>query len=318
MPAELSYNKNGEAEMFSGQGIVPWHKEGTIVEGLLTAEEAIKAAHLDWTVEKTPLYVQPLKKVAGWEAIRRTDDGRVLGVAKGQYTVIQNCRSFDFFDSIIGKGQAVYDTAGALRDGAIVWVMARLPAKMFIGNDAYEKQVLLCTSHNGTLPLSVQIVTTRVVCANTLSVALHGASNIYKIRHFEKFEDKLQQAQEALQLAEAYYDNLKGLLEVLQSKPMDTKEMQNFTAQLFPAKEEKQDDGSISIPTRTRNVREAVETLFVRGQGNQGRTRYDALNAVTEWVDHSRIVKGKSTRFESSLLGSGVAVKAKALNLLVE
>lgn len=317
MPAELSYNQDGKAEMFSAEGIVPWHKEGTIVQGKATAEEAIALANLNWTVSKTPLYVQnPLRKVTGFHGITRDDDKRVLGVVKDLYTIVQNERAFDFFDSIVGEGQAVYETAGALRDGAVIWIQATLAGSLFIGSDEYQKRVLLVTSHNGTYGLMVMITPVRVVCMNTLSAALSNASNVYKVRHCPNLETKIAEAQKALKLASAYYDNLKGVLESLQKTPMNKPEMEVFTSQLFPAKEEKQDDGTIAIPTRTANIRDKVVTLFERGQGNIGKSRYDALNAVTEYVDHQRLVKGKATRLESSLLGSGTAVKARALELL--
>lgn len=318
MAHKLTVN-NGKAEMFSGQNIVPWHGLGTIVEGLLTSREAIKAASLDWEVEKRPVTTDYIKDgikepqdVEGFHAVCRKDNQLALSVVKSRYELIQNSEAFDFFDEVVGKGQAFYDTAGSLDDGRIVWIMAKLPGTLFIKNDPSditEKNVLLVTSHDGSKALSAQIVATRVVCANTLSIALKGAKNQIKIRHTKSYKDKLEEAQKTLELANGYFDSLQELMDKLSNVDMSKDQMKEFTRQLIPAEES-------DVPTRTLNTREAIETLFVNGRGNKGKTRWDGLNAVTEYVDHSRTTRNGTTRFEAGLLGSGVALKQKAFDLL--
>lgn len=330
MPANLSINENGEAEMFSGQGIVPWHKLGTIVEGLLTSREAIDAAKLNWLVESRPAKVDKYNpqgevvgqiEVPGHNVITRCDNQVPLGIVKERYHIIQNEDAFDFFDGVVSEGKACFDTAGALHGGKLIWIMAKLPGTLFIKDnpsDITEKNVLLVKSHDSSYSLMMQIVPNRVVCSNTLSVALNGATNQIKIRHTKNFKKKMEKAKEALQLCDAYYDNLQALMNHLASVPMDNKEMANFTEKLFPANEE-----SERQPTRTIKIREQVQHLFVHGNGNHGRNRWDALNAVTEYTDNKRATRGAKTqdqiiaqRFESSVLGNALAIKERAVKLL--
>lgn len=329
MSANVTVNDEGQAEMFSGQNIVPWHGLGTVVDGLLTSEDALEAAHLDWEVEKRPLSYPMddkgevrMEEISDFKAIVRKDNDVHLGIVKGRYNIIQNAEAFNFFDEVIGLDEAVFDTAGSLHGGKIIWLMAKLSGNLFIDSnpeDITEKNVLLVKSHDSTHSLTMQIVPTRVVCSNTLSVALKNCSNQIKVRHTKNYEKKIELAKETLGLANAYYDNLQGLMNELADTEMSSKEMNVFTERLFPAEEKEGKE-----PTRTIGIREKVQELFVVGKGNKGETRWDAINAVTEYVDFHRGTRSSdknankaAARFESGLLGSGVAIKQRAMNLLL-
>lgn len=309
---------NGVAEMFSGSNITPWHKLGRVVAGLLTAKQAIEAAGLQWEVEKKPVIVEG-KTVEEYKAIVRKDTLNTLSIVGNRYFPIQNSEAFEFFDEVIGEGQAVYDTAGSLAGGKRVWIMAKLKGSLFLDNrpdDKIDKNVLLCTSHDGSSGLWLQIVSTRVVCQNTLSVALSGATNQIKIRHTKNYEQKKSVAMETLGLCNAYFDNLQAVINELDKQAMSKGEMVSFAEKLIPdAKEDK-------TTTRANNIRAEIVDLFSHGRGNLGKTRFDALNAVTEYVDHSRATKSKTegmedeNRFSSSMFGSGAKLKAQAYSLL--
>lgn len=308
---------NGKAEMFSGQNIVPWHKLGKVVPGLLTAVEAIKAASLDWQVKLENLKHEG--QDTDYHKVIRTDKNKLLSIVGSRYVPIQNEDSFNFFDEVVGSGQAVYDTAGSLNEGKKVWIMAKLKGQLFIDsrpNDKIDKNVLLVTSHDGSSSLSMQIVGTRVVCANTLSVALGEATNKINIRHTKNYQDKKDTAMRALKLCNAYFADLQGVLNVLNSQEMSLDGMNSFAEKLVPMPATKTEDS-----TRTLNIRNEIVTLFSRGKGNLGKTRWDALNAVTEYVDHTRSTRTKGQeenegRFTSSMLGSGANLKDKAFQLL--
>lgn len=309
----ITVNEEGQAEMFSADE-VPWHRLGTVVEGKATSQEAIEYAHLDWQVAKEKMsLISTGEKIGEFDAIVRQDNKKVLGVARGRYELIQNTEAFDFFDSVVGEKQAYYETAGSLHEGRVIWIMAKLPGQMFIDSnpeDKIEKNILLVTSHNLTFSLMMQICATRVVCWNTLTAALNeDTPNRIKIRHTKSYKKKVEEAQKALNLAAAYFGDLQGLINLLAKTPMDVKEMQGFSEKLFPSKEEE-------ASTRITNIRESLTDLFANGKGNLGRSRWDALNAVTEFIDHHRSFREGSTRFESGLLGSGAILKQKAVNLL--
>lgn len=318
MAHELSI-QDGRAEMFSGRNITPWHRLGTVVEGLLTSGEALEAAHLNWRVIGNPVLAEvggQAVAVPGYQAITREDSGGVLSIMKSSYHPIQNAEAFEFFDAVVGEGQAVYDTAGALHGGRRVWIMARIPGTVFIdGDDKLERNILLYTSHDGSSTLKMQQVMTRVVCQNTLSVALRQATNTVSILHRGNYKQRVQEAQRALKVVHGYFDDLTSLIQQFSTQPMTPHDMRDFTEKLLPI------DAGEKSP-RTEKARGEIVSLFREGTGNHGRTRWDALNAVTEWVDHRRTYGrtqqgvADETRFASTLFGSGADLKASAVALL--
>ena len=330
MAHELSINTNGEAEMFSGNGITPWHKLGTVVEGMLTAKEAITAAKLNWDVVKTPVFSQNPNsavhdQIPGYFATVRQDSGAALGVVRGKYHIIQNSEAFEFFDHVIGEGKAVYDTAGALFGGKRIWIMAKLKGHLFVDSDPSditERYVLLTKGHDGTNALTVQSVATRVVCNNTLQVAIKGAKNQFTVRHAGNYKEKIEAAQKALQLVDAYYNDLQGLINVMTKQKVGVKYVTSFMKKLVPAGKD-ENGGDVETSTRTANIRNVITGLFEKGKGNHGETRYDLLNAVTEYVDHHRLVRGGTEdskpdrRFDSVMFGTGYDLKQRAVDLLV-
>jgi phage/plasmid-like protein (TIGR03299 family) len=310
----MSHGITENDTMVSGRNVVPWHSLGTVVKGTMTAEECIKLGGLDWPVE-----IEEIKDVRGNViperfAVTRKDKDLVLEIVGNRYHPIQNRESFGFFDEVIGKNQAFYETAGSLWEGRKVWIMASLPGNLFVNSnpdDKSEKWVLLHTSHDGSASLTLQLVAVRVVCQNTLSAALSSRTNVIKIRHTENAKKRVCDAQKVLELASAYFDDLQGLMNKLSEVPMNKDEMVKFTEQLLPAKDE-----AAAAPTRLLNTRQAIVGLFDRGAGNAGKSRWDALNAVTDFVDHERGLRGETSRFESAILGSGANLKQRAVDLL--
>lgn len=306
---------NGTAEMFSGMGIVPWHGLGTVVSGLLTAKEAIQAAHLDWEVKSEPVFFGDGSQLPDYQGLRRADNGAALSVMKKRYEIIQNLECFNFFDRIVGEGKASYETAGALRGGKQVWIMAKYDGELTINKDKHQQWILLVTSHDGSFSLSMQWTTVRVVCNNTFSLAIRQArkakANAIKLRHTKNWEEGASEAKRTLGLTEDYFANLQTALAGMNDRLLTKEEMAEFTRLLVPTKDEKE------IPTRTANIRGEINRLFEKGDGNVGKSRWDAFNAVTDYADHFQTLRGdNSTRLESSLLGSGAEMKQKAYDML--
>lgn len=318
--------------MVSGRNVVPWHGIGAVVKGLMTAEECIKLAEMDWAVEVEEIFDKRGKLIPERFAVtRRARAGKndragnpeqdtVLEVVGNRYHPIQNSESFNFFDEVIGQKQANYETAGTLGGGKKVWIMATLPGKLFIQSnpaDEAEKWVLLHTSHDGSASLTLQLVAVRVVCQNTLSAALASRSNVVKIRHTENYKLRVRDAQKTLELASAYFDDLQGLMNKLAQASMSKDEMVKFTEVLLPTPT-KAELATPAASTRLINTRSNIVALFDRGAGNQGKSRWDALSAVTDFVDHERTTRGDTSRMESSVLetGSGSRLKQRAVDLL--
>ena len=185
---------NGEASMFYVDR-PPWHGLGRRLAEPATAEEAIQGAKLDWEVAKVPLYAAGNARmfpVDGKFGIVRkdkwdSDDCKVLGVVSQQYTPLQNREAFTFFDPIVGDGAAIcYHTAGVLGDGQRIWILAKLPDSITVRNgDISDKFLLLTNSHDGESAVQMKFTPIRVVCQNTLMMAL-GEGRTIRITHEER------------------------------------------------------------------------------------------------------------------------------------
>lgn len=315
-----------EVETMFYAGEVPWHGLGEKVEKEITAAAAIRFAGLDWNLEKQPLFLKgknmvdniPVigNSVPNAFAVVRPVDSRVLGVVSGAYEIIQNRECFDFMDSVIGDGQAVYHTAGSLFNGSIIFMTVKLPTDAQVGPDKIEKYLLLSSSHDGSQSLSIRWTPVRVVCANTLSAAFGDFSGEVKIRHCRNYRDKVAQARKVLELTEHYYGQIEKLFGRLLETSFSHGQMEEFTSTLFPV------EGNVS--KQTKNKRQRVIDLFYTGQGNAAvkNTKWAAYNAVTEYVDHYAVIRKREgvfaneARMNSVIYGSGQDVKQKALELL--
>ena len=186
----------------------PWHGIGTVVAEAPTSEDAIHIAKLDWTVEQFPVVANG-NEVAGYFANVRSDTNEALGVVRNRYKIVQNTEAFDFVDGIIANKhvECRYETAGSLFNGRRIFLLVKLPNKELLGDDV-ENYLFFTNSHDGSSALTAGITNVRVVCNNTLQMALSGAERIWRCRHTTNIEGKKQQAKEALGLAVRYMDRM--------------------------------------------------------------------------------------------------------------
>ena len=202
----MNANLYNDTMLYNAKNGAPWHRQGVSVNGLATSEQAIESAQLDYDVIKEQLFRQDSSIAKGAFATINTANDKVLGVVGARYEIIQNRNAFIFFDELVGKGEAVYETAGALGDGEKIWLLAKLP-KSFepISGDKIEEYCLLSNSHNGSTPCQVSFVNIRVVCQNTFNLALKNATQIIKIRHTIKAEDRLEEAGHIIKEMNEYF-----------------------------------------------------------------------------------------------------------------
>jgi phage/plasmid-like protein (TIGR03299 family) len=323
-----------ETMMYAGE--VPWHGLGVKVDTEVTAGAAIKLAGMDWKLEKRPIYISgnntvdgiPVigSEITGKQAIVRVNDNKPLGIVGNRYNIIDNAEAFDFMDSLVGEGQAIYHTAGSLFGGRKIFILVKLPSSIVVaGVDTIEKYLLLTSSHDGTSSTQVFWTPVRVVCNNTLSAAIKikqysRETDIVKISHTKNFRSKLESAREVLKLSQTYYDYMEKLIDKLVSTPMDVSEMKPFVEKLLPAKEDSSRSESMVATKHNQIIH-----LFSNGRGNDidgvKNTRWAAYNAVTEYVDHyTKYHKSSdlgSKRFENVLCMNGKALKDKAIEMLV-
>ena len=197
--------------MFSGNGIRPWHGLGTILTDCPTSAEAIKIANLGWDVLQEPVYLKNGNEVPDYFANIRNDTNGVLGMVKGKYRIVQNTEAFAFVDNIIQNTKGIeckYETAGSLFNGKRVFMLVRLPDVDLVG-DAVENYLFLSNSHDGMSNLLAGITQTRIVCSNTLQLAMSNATRVWKLRHTESIKNKQSEAERALGLALNYNERIK-------------------------------------------------------------------------------------------------------------
>jgi len=319
------------SSMFSGRSIKPWHNQGTVVDGLLSSEEAIKTAGLSWKVTPKEMFISScsatkgLIKVDSNRAIVREDTETVLGVVGNRYLPIQNSEAFNFFDNVVGNKDAFYDTAGALGQGERIWLLAKLPGDIQVaGKDTVEKYLLLVNSHDGSTALQMMFTPVRVVCQNTLNMALnkkigHGIS----IRHTKNAQHKIQEAQRALGMAVTYYNNFETTANQMATARFSDAQMTNLINKLFPApkvRKNKEELGEVDSTVTSRS-KEQLMTLWNSGTGIapfRG-TAWGAFNAVTEYADYYRNIRAGdndvgNAQLASIWLGSAANLKQEAFN----
>lgn len=196
----------------------PWHGIGTVVEDAPTSEDAIRIAKLNWTVEQFPIYANG-KEIAGMFANVRSDTNETLGVVRNRYKIVQNNEAFNFVDGIVSNKhiECRYETAGSLFNGKRIFLLVKLPNKNLLG-DEVENYLFFTNSHDGSSALTAGISNVRVVCNNTLQMAIKGADRIWRCKHTTNIEGKKQQAKEALGLAVKYMDKMGDVAEEMASK----------------------------------------------------------------------------------------------------
>lgn len=333
MAHNLTINEDGSVEFFSAvtRG---WHNLGQLSDKKLTSAEAIELAGLNWEVEQVPaLHQTPtgeLLEIPENFVVRRTDNHRPLSIMSSKYQVIQNRETFDFADDIIGSGQAVWDTAGSLAGGKVVFMQVELEGSLFVKSnpdDKTIKRVLFINSHDGSKALTGMITGVRCVCQNTMNQAIKNSSNQFKIRHRKNYQSKREEAQKILGLANAYFDDLQFVMNQLAEQEVSKTYVEGFVNTLIPNLKEQEE-----VATRTENRRNEIVNLFSNGRGNLGRSKWDLYNAVTEYVDHhssgrltgTRLYQSEAgadvereQRFQRAILGSGATLKQKAMDLLL-
>lgn len=304
---------------------VPWHGLGKIVQEAPTAEEAIKLAGLDWKVLEQQVYNydnfgENYNSIGGYKALTRSDNGHVLSIMGQNYTPLQNDKAFSFFNPFIENGLASFQTAGALKNGNVVWILAELnKAPIEVGKgDEVNKYLLLSNSHDGTMAVRVGFTPVRVVCNNTLSIA-HGneKSKLIRIRHSAKVNENLDQLREVVNAMDAKFEASAEQYKYLSKKAINKKDLDKYIEIIFKTNP----NGSERDKSRDKKMKEMITNLFENGAGQHLKTAkgtyWGAYNAVTEYLTHEYGREGDS-RLYSNWFSNASRVNEEALKLAVE
>ena len=218
-----------ETMMYVGEK--PWHGLGIKVSNAPTSEEAIKIAGLDWEVIPKPIYDAFGRELKGYKVNQRSTDNKNLGIVTDRYKVVQNKEAFAFTDALLGEG-VTYETAGSLSSGKRVWMLARLEGTL-LAEEKIDPYLVFTNNHDGTGAVRVAISPVRVVCQNTLNLALNKASRHWSCAHKGDIQSKLDEARYTLQNAEAYMIALEEEFGELKLKKVTEKQVRDMTDKLL-------------------------------------------------------------------------------------
>jgi phage/plasmid-like protein (TIGR03299 family) len=303
-----------------------WHGLGTVVADALCSEDAIRAACLDWHVRQYPVFAR-LDDGRELETDRvanvRTDTGRVLGVVSKDYVPLQNRDAFAFLDSLVEDGSLRYETAGAVKEGRQIWLLARMPGSLAPAGTSDEilPYALLTNAHDGSRAITVLPTTVRVVCNNTLCLAIRkGEGQLLKIRHEGDIASKIETARQCLGLVNQRLDAFHEQITALAARDLSVPGASRYFQRLFPI------EGELTDRQRDKNgeILSLLLDNFVNDKntlpGVTG-TAWGAFNAVSEFADHQRTIRVPSdaqraeNRFLSVVQGPAHHLKQQAFEM---
>ena len=332
MAHNIYYNEQSEKHSFFSVKEKAWHNLGQIVQDYPTSAEAIRHAGLDYEVEKrklfTPAFEDTNIEVPNYFSTIRTDNNTVLGVVGKDYQIVQNRDAFSFFDSIVGGDGILYETAGALGKGERIFITAKLPNYIRVGNDdLIEKYLFLTTSHDGSGSITAAFTPIRIVCANTLNAALRTQTNTVRIRHTSNAKQRLEQAHKVMGIS----DNLSMQLESIfnnwaKVRITDSELKKLIQSALVPNKEVlktiqngKEDELSTCFINMVENAFEYAMSNPSQQMDTTKGTVFGAYNAVTGYFQNVRSYKDDEAKLASLLMGgTGQLRTQSAFNLCFE
>jgi len=311
MSHDLDIRNDKASMMYVGEK--PWHGLGQYLgEQPITADEAIVAAQLDWRVTTEPIFLSDHTNVEQYKAIIREDTGDVLSVARRHWMPLQNEDAFKVLDPFIGEGKAVWHTAGAISEGKTIWVLAKLPDTIqVIGNDTVDQYFLLTNSHRPGKAIRIRFTPVRVVCQNTLQMALLSEGGIVRVPHLKNHKQKLEEAAQALGLVKLVADQFQATAQAMTRVQMTDSEIDEFLKELLQGKEETDEKMANYANMKAYNrARELVETGAGTDIPGIKGTLWGTYNAVTELVDHTD--KKVANMANYMWFGAGADLKNKA------
>lgn len=280
--------------MASGHNEVPWHRTNyTTVEGTMSSKEALHLAKLDFDVLQEPVFDDMGYQVPGYRINLKSDDRTLLGLVSDRYKVIQNVEAFAFTDALIGEN-CRYETAGSINNFRTIWLLAQLEPKRIMGDD-YNNYLCFMNSFDGSTAVKVCVTPIRVVCQNTLNLAIRSAKRTFSMKHVGDISKKFHEAEQVLALSNDYLVNVEKSYEELAKKRISDMQFESFLKQLFPI--EKGDENTRKETSQIQN-RQAVRKCYNTDDlSNFKGTAFGVVNAVSDMVAHSKPMRMTDSYF---------------------
>jgi len=263
----------------------PWHGLGVRVESALSSEEALEQSGLNWRVIQLPIMTSSYDSIPGYKANIRDADNKALGVVTDRYKIVQNHDAFAFTDALLGEGVR-YETAGSLNDGRKVWLLAKLPDKYFLEGEEIEPYLVFSNSHDGNSSLRVAMTPIRVVCQNTLNLALSTARRVWSTVHVGDLAHKMDEAHNTLLLAEKYMGKLGAEFSRLSKIKLSDAKVNEYIEMLLPMDDD-------PTPIHQRNIKQVRDDLKIRyfdapDLKYVGKNAYRFVCAVSDFATHAK------------------------------
>lgn len=302
-------------------GTPAWHGRGVLVQDAPSTAEAVRMAGMDWPVDRLPVFDENGERVDGWNRIVVGVTGETVAILTDRFVPLQNENAFSWFDPIIEAGDASIESAGVLRNGRRVWILARLHGAdtEVVEGDKLSNYLLLAHGHDGSLAISLDLTSIRVVCANTLRAAIgeDGSRAAFRLKHTTNTKAKLDEIRQSMDFARQVFRqdaefyrklaqtecstaSLKRIiartLKLEQKQKQEAKKAREeaegraLVAELLGISKTPKETSFQDLSTKTQNQIEYIERSFESGPGANlaGKTLWGAYNAVSDFVTHTR------------------------------
>jgi len=317
----ITIRENGFAETaFVGE--TPWHGLGQEIEQDASIETWAVQAGMDWTVEKAPVqFLESGETFAGQNVLYRSDTKAPLSVVSDRYHAVQPREVLEFFRNLVDVGGFKINVAGTLQGGKKLWALAETGRYGEVcKDDQVGGYLLLSTSCDRSLATTARFTSVRVVCNNTLQMALRKSQSagVVSFTHLSRFNPEALQAK--LMGAVETFGSFMEAAKTLQAQQMNAKAAEAFLAALIaPISQVKPQAGQVVDITKNRTYMKILELFDGGAKGAEmvGHTKWGMLNAVTEYYDHHLPSRNPDSRLDSAWFGKGDRVKTTALDLLL-
>lgn len=311
-----------QIEQMAYVGTTPWHGLGNNLPRKQSIEVWQREAGMNWQILESPVHFKSdavghlgaIHSFPEQKVLYRSDTKAPLSVVSQRYHTVQPRQVLEFYRDLTEVSGYELETAGVLKGGRKFWALARTGQESALkGNDQVNGYLLLATSCDGTLATTATPTTVRVVCNNTLTVALDGTTRAIKVPHNTRFDPKAVKKQ--LSIAVSQWDDFMYRMRALAERKVQRHEALGFLMNVIC---ETSPTGNLpEVLPNERALRKVQELYERRGRGSQldsaRGTAWGLLNAVTEYVDHERRARSNEYRLDSAWFGQGAQIKQRAL-----
>ena len=304
-----------------------WHGTGTVVQEAKESKEVIVIAGMDYGVSKIPIAGD---SDTGWieyekhKMVIRDDTNTALGVVGKDYTLIQNQQAFDFFDDLVGEGAVTYESAGVLGKGERIWVSAKLPNHFKINGDEIDNFLFFTNGHDGTIACNIGFTPVRIVCQNTLQMALKGAKQKITIRHTKNAKERLDEAHRILGITNSLVTEAEEIFNAMSKIKITDKEATQFIARSFAINKELTEQAEVQLALQERRANNKIDAIFEYYQSDPTQqtkavkgTLFGVYNSVIGHLNHQEF-DNPEKRLDSIMFGYGKAVSQRSFKLAMD